>query len=257
MNNNWNNQQNLDWGNPYQGSEMSSQPVQAAFAADWERSQFIRRTYGHLAGGIALFIAIETLIFTAVPEATLQQMLGWMVGGFGWLIVLGAFMAVSWIARSWAESSASQTMQYAGLGLYVLGEAVLFVPLLWVAQKVSGDLSLIRSAGIMTAMVFGGLTAVVFMTKADLSGLGKYLWLGGLAAMGAIVCSIFMGTGLGTWFSVAMIVLAAGYILYDTSNVMHHYRTDQYVAASLALFASVAILFWYILRLVIAMSSDD
>jgi FtsH-binding integral membrane protein len=46
-----------------------------------------------------------------------------------------------------------------------------------------------------------------------------------------------------------MIVLASGYILYDTSNVLHRYRTDQHVAAALALFASVAILFWYVLRL--------
>jgi FtsH-binding integral membrane protein len=56
------------------------------------------------------------------------------------------------------------------------------------------------------------------------------------------------------WFSAAMIVLACGYILYDTSNVLHHYRTDQYVAAAVALFASVALLFWYVLRIMMAFS---
>jgi FtsH-binding integral membrane protein len=45
--------------------------------------------------------------------------------------------------------------------------------------------------------------------------------------------------------------------MYDTSNVLHHYRTDQYVAASLALFASVAMLFFYVLRLVMAFSNRD
>jgi FtsH-binding integral membrane protein len=58
---------------------------------------------------------------------------------------------------------------------------------------------------------------------------------------------------LGNLFTIALIVLACGYILYDTSNVLYHYRIGQHVAASLALFASVALLFWYILRLVMSM----
>ena len=58
-------------------------------------------------------------------------------------------------------------------------------------------------------------------------------------------------------FSAAMIVFACGWILYDTSNVLHHYRIGQHVAASLALFASVALLFWYVLRLVMALTSRD
>ena len=57
-------------------------------------------------------------------------------------------------------------------------------------------------------------------------------------------------------FSVAMIGLAAGYILFYTSNVLHHYRKDQHVAASLALFASLALLFWYILRIFISRDDD-
>ena len=52
-------------------------------------------------------------------------------------------------------------------------------------------------------------------------------------------------------FSYAMIALACGYILYDTSNVLHNYRTDQYVAAALALFAAVMLLFWYVLRILL------
>jgi hypothetical protein len=107
----------------------------------------------------------------------------------------------------------------------------------------------------VTGVVFAGLTLVVFITRADFSFLRMFLWLGGLAAMGFIVAAIFMPmlvanfSMLGLIFTCAMIVLACGYILYDTSNVLHHYRTNQHVAAALALFASVAILFWYILRL--------
>jgi FtsH-binding integral membrane protein len=79
--------------------------------------------------------------------------------------------------------------------------------------------------------------------------------LAGIAAMGFIFCSMLFGFNLGTIFTVAMIVFACGYILYYTSNVLHHYRIGQHVAASLALFAAVALLLYYVVMLV--MGSRD
>ena len=109
----------------------------------------------------------------------------------------------------------------------------------------------IQSAGMITLIVFAGLTAVVFLTRTDFSFLGPALGILGFAAIAFIIAAIVLGMPmLGTWFSIAMIVLASGYILYNTSNILHHYRTDQPVAASLALFSSVALLFWYVLQLV-------
>ena len=62
---------------------------------------------------------------------------------------------------------------------------------------------------------------------------------------------------VGIFFVVAMIALMSGYILYFTSNVLHHYHTSQHVAASLALFSSIATLFWYVLQLLMMLSGDD
>jgi FtsH-binding integral membrane protein len=248
----------FDNQNPYAATYNDlSAPPYAYLAEESARTTFIRRTYLHLAGAVALFVAIEALVFSVVPAEVLDSMLRTMLGNrYSWLIVLGAFMGVSWLARSWANSSTSQGMQYAGLFLYVLAEAVIFVPLLYVAQMLGGDV--IASAGLLTLLVFGGLTAFVFVTKADLGWLGKYLFWAGLLAFGAIICMMFLNvTGMGLLFTVAMIGLASGYILYDTSNIMHHYRTDQHVAASLALFASVALLFWYILQLLMRLQSRD
>jgi FtsH-binding integral membrane protein len=87
--------------------------------------------------------------------------------------------------------------------------------------------------------------------------MGPVLSVGALLALGFIVASIFIGFSLGTLFAFAMVALMSGYILYYTSNVMYHYRTDQHVAAALALFASVGLLFWYILQIVISLSSRD
>jgi FtsH-binding integral membrane protein len=244
--------------NPYQSPVYGSYAPTAELADSQERAAFIRRTYAHLAGAILAFALIEAAIFALVPADAIFNFMRSVGGNISWLIFLGAFMVVSWVARSWASSDTSKQTQYLGLGLYVVAEAIIFVPLLAYAQLIVGDPYLIPSAGAITLITFGGLSAFVFLTRTDFSFLRMYLCLGGLLAMGLIVCAAFMGgLSLGIWFSVAMVALACGYILYDTSNVLHHYRTDQHVAASLALFASVALLFWYVIRILIALSGRD
>jgi FtsH-binding integral membrane protein len=164
------------------------------------------------------------------------------------MVMMIAFMGVAWVANKWALSGASQGVQYAGLGLYVVAEAIIFLPLMYIAANYFEDV--IPKAGIMTLAMFAGLTFAVFFTRQDFSFLAPILTIGGFLALGLIATSwIFPSFGLGNWFAFGMVALASAFILYDTSNVLHRYRTDQHVAASLALFASVALLFWYILQI--------
>lgn len=237
--------------NPYSVTDTG---VPAAFADENARAGFIRRTYVHLFGAIVALIAIEGLIFSVVPQ---MQMRNWVqsINPWTWLIAMGAFMVVGWLARLWASNGSSRAMQYAGLSLYVLAEAAILFPLLFVAV-VYVDANTPLLAAIVTLVVFGGLTAFVFITGADFSGLGRYLCFGGIVAFGMIAAGMVIGFTLGLWFSVAMVALASGYILYDTSNILHHYRTDQHVAASLALFSSVVLLFWYVLRILMALAEE-
>ena len=107
-----------------------------------------------------------------------------------------------------------------------------------------------------TLLLFAGLTFVAFTSGKDFTFLGGILKIGGFIALGLILCSVLFGFTLGLIFSFFMVLFASAAILYDTSKVMHYYSTDQYVAASLELFASVALLFWYILRIVMAMSRN-
>lgn len=239
--------------NPYQAPSFGAVP--AIMAEEQARATFIQRTYVHLFGAILLFAAFETVVFTVIPVATLDGLMRQLFASrFGWLVVMFGFMGISWLANTWAMSDASRGMQYVGLGLYVIAQGVVFVPLLYVANQVAP--MAIPAAGVLTLLMFGGLTVLVFVTGSDLTSWGKYLWLAGLGSVGVVICAILFNFQLGVWFSGAMVVLAAGYILYDTSNVLHRYRTEQYVAASLALFASVALLFWYILRLMMSMRRD-
>ncbi len=222
----------------------------AADAAADARAGFIRRTYLHLFGAILGFMALETVFLTVEPIQ--RAMLGVVAGN--WWIAIIAFFIVSWIANKWAVSGASPALQYAGLALYTVAEALIMVPLLYFAQRI--DSSIIPTAGFLTMLIFGGLTVTVFVTGADFSFLRGFLTIAGLLTMGVIVASLIFHFTLGLVFSAAMIGLLSGYILYDTSNVLHHYRTDQHVAAALALFSSVATLFFYVVRLLSILSDD-
>jgi FtsH-binding integral membrane protein len=227
----------------------------AAQAASSDRATFIRRTYAHLAGAILAFMGLEALLLNWLSNEQQMQILH-LMGGYGWLVVMLAFMGASWLAQTWAQSDTSPGVQYMGLGLYVVAEAIIFLPLLIVATHFV-DKSVIPTAGILTLAVFGGLTLAVFVTKKDYSFLRPILCVGALISLGVIVAGILLGFSLGLFFSFAMVALMSGYILYYTSQVMLHYRTDQHVAAALALFAAVATLFWWILRIVMAVSSRD
>jgi len=206
------------------------------------RSTFVLRTYGHLMGAILAFVGIEVALFTSgVAERIAEPMLG------NWLLVLGGFILVGWFGSKVAHTSASRTAQYLALGAYVLVEALIFCPLLLIAEAfapgVIGDAAMITVAG------FSGLTAIAFVTRKDFSFLRGVLLWGGMIALALIVLSVFGVFQLGIVFAIAMIALAGASILYDTSNVLHHYPPDRYVGASLSLFASVALLFWYVIYL--------
>jgi FtsH-binding integral membrane protein len=234
--------------NPYQASDFSYPTVADRANAD-VRTNFIQKTYLHLFAAILAFAGITAFILNVFDEQ-LAQIVPQLMGNYTWLILIGGWMLISYVADRWAHSNTSKGMQYLGLTVYVVAEALLFVPMLWLAQSLAGaDSNLIMSAGMVTGVVFGGLTLTVLVTKADFSFLRWALVAGGFIAMGLIVCGVVLGFPLGMWFAVGMIVLASGAILYQTSNILHHYNTDQYVAASLALFASVALLFWYVIQL--------
>jgi FtsH-binding integral membrane protein len=223
------------------------QPV-AAIGVD-ARASFINRTYNHLMGAIVLFTLIEVGLFQSGYAESIARVL---LGG-SWLLVLGAFMLVSWFASRISLTSESKGAQYAALGGFVVAESIIFVPMLWLANQYAPGA--IQSAAIVTLIGFAGLTAVAFVTRKDFSFMRGMLMWGGVVAMVAIVGGILFGFELGTWFSVAMIGFAGAAILYDTSNVLHHFPEDRYVGAALQLFASVALMFWYVLRLF--MSRDD
>ena len=210
------------------------------------RASFISKTYSHVAIAILLFTAIEFYLFNSGLVVPLAE---WMLS-FNWLLVIGAYMLVGWAATHVAHKVESRPLQYLAMVAFVAAKAVLFAPLLLIAAlKAPG---IIESAVGITLLGTLGLTAVAFITRKDFSFLRGMLVWGGILALVAIVGAVLFGFELGTWFSVAMIGFAGAAVLYDTSNIIHHYPEDRYVGAALALFASIALMFWYVLRLLMS-----
>ena len=194
------------------------------------------------------FIAVEAILLNVVPESLIISMVS---GKWVWLLILGGFWLGSILASKWTQAQDKNT-QYMGLGLYVLLEAVIFMPIIFLAMYFTDGTAILSQAGIITLALFGGLTAVVFLTRVDFSFLRSILVIGGFVALGLIVAGAIFGFDLGLWFSVAMVALAAGGILYETYNIKNVYSTDQYVGAALQLFSSIMLLFWYILRILMS-----
>jgi FtsH-binding integral membrane protein len=207
------------------------------------RAEFLSKTYFHLFGAILLFTGIELALFQSGYAETIATTLL----GVNWLLVLGGIVVVSWMASRVAATADSMAQQYAALAAFVAAEAIIFVPLLYVANYYAPGA--IRSAAVVTITGFTGLTFVAWTTRKDFSFLGGLLRWAGVMALVAIVAAVLFGFELGTWFSVAMIGVAGAAILYDTSNILRDFPEDRYVGAALQLFASVALMFWYTLRL--------
>lgn len=253
-------------------SASAARPIEGAVATMGvsDRVAFLRKTYVHLGVALIAFAAITAGVMRFAPEASFKASRWALTGAWNWLLVLGLFMLVGYVAERLARSETSRGLQYLGLGVAVTAEALLLQPMLWILFLKFGNPEMLRVDGggvlagqagsilmqavVITLAIFIGLTLTVFVTKKDFSFMRGALAIGAFAALGVILASAIFGFSLGALFSGAMILLMAGYILYQTSLVMSYFPPSGYVAASLMLFATVATLFWYVLRLLMELN---
>lgn len=215
------------------------------------RGEFLMNTYMHLFGAIGLLVALEFYLFNSgIAQRIAPAMLG-----VSWLLVLGGFMVVSFIANSVAHNiTASKPLQYLAFGLYIVAQSIILVPMLYIAEfKAAG---VIENAAIFTLCAFALLTTIVFYFRKDFSFLRPLMVWGGVAAIAAIAISVLFGLHLGMFFTVAMLAYSGGAVLYSTSQVANDYQEGQEVAAAMSLFASIMLLFWYVLQFFMSMGDD-
>jgi FtsH-binding integral membrane protein len=250
----------------------SARPIEGAVATMGvsDRVAFLRKTYAHLGVALIAFAAITGGMMRFATQTSYKFSSWAFTGRWTWMMVLVLFMIVGYVAERLARSNTSRGLQYLGLGIGVAAYAVLFQPMLWILIRVFGNPAAIRFTGegmltgqaasilmqaiVITLAIFVGLTLTVFLTKKDFSFMRGALAIGSFAALGVIAASMMFGFSLGALFSGAMILLMAGYILFQTSLVMSYFPPQGYVAASLMLFSTIATLFWYVLRILMELN---
>jgi len=211
------------------------------------RGDFVVRVYQHLMGAIAAFVGIEALFFaTGIAEGIYDFVAG---GSSRWLLIMGFFMVGQWMAAQAAADMLNPSKQYGALFGMAALEALIFAPFLYYAFNVESAGTTVAAAALLTAIGFAGLSVIAVVTRKDLSFIRPMIMFGGVAALVLIIGAVLFGFELGVWFSVAMIALAGGSILYQTQTIIRRYPVQAHVSASLVLFSSVMMLFWYVLRL--------
>jgi uncharacterized protein len=206
--------------------------------------------YGKLMLGIAVFIGMQFLLFSEMlwpGETSPAQAIAELVQATNWLLILGGFMLVSWMATRVSHSARTPGAQWGGYLLLIGANALLFATPLWIANEYYDGV--IGNAALLSVAGFAVLSVIAMRTSKDFSFLRGILMWGGFIALGAIVLAVLTGFTLGPLFAMAMIAFAGGAILYDTQRIYRAFPPGTEVIAAMHLFSSIALLFWYVLQL--------
>ncbi|HEX8186992.1 MAG TPA: Bax inhibitor-1/YccA family protein [Pyrinomonadaceae bacterium] len=209
----------------------------AARASVSERMGFVRKVYAlffaatlFAVGGVLLGLSYEPLLRFAYEHPWVMFFA--MIGG-----VMGA-QAVRHV----------RGLNLAALFGFTTLTGVVISPLIAVIRQVNPGS--IPAAGLLTVGIFGGLTAYVFVSKKDFSFMRGMLMTGLIVVILAGVVNIFLGaSALGFAVAAATLLLFSGFVLYDTSNIIRRYPTNEYVAGALDLYLDAFNIFLALLRI--------
>jgi FtsH-binding integral membrane protein len=125
---------------------------------------------------------------------------------------------------------------------------IVISPLLFIISQINP--ASIMQAGVLTVGIFGGLTAYVFISRRDFSFLRGMVVTGLIVVILAGILNIFIASSaLGFAVAAATLLLFSGFVLYDTSNIIRRYPTNEYVAGALSLYLDAFNIFLALLRL--------
>ncbi len=225
---------------PPQGGGLggSLQASTAAQADVGERMSFVRKVYAlffaatlFAVGGVGLGLSYRPLLVFAFEHPFIMFFV--MIGG-----VMGA-QAVRHV----------RGLNLLALFAFTALTGVVISPLIAVYTQLNP--ASILQAGLMTVGIFGGLTAYVFISKRDFSFMRGMVTVGLIVVVLASLLNIFIvgSSAFSFAISVAVLLLFSGFVLYDTSNIIRRYPTNEYVAGALSLYLDAFNIFLALLNI--------
>lgn len=213
-------------------------PVTVAEASLSERLAFIRKVYSlffasilFAIGGVMIGFMNPDLMIAVVENRLIVLLL--LIGG-----VIGA-QAVRHV----------KGVNLVAFFAFTTMTGVIISPLLFWASQVNP--ASIFQAGVLTVGIFGGLTAYVFITKKDFSFMRGMLTVGLIIIVLASLTNVFFVGSFGLQFAVAIgaLLLFSGFVLYDTSNIIRRYPTNEYIAGAMDLYLDAFNIFLALIRI--------
>jgi len=206
-----------------------------------ETNRVLRNTYALLA---------MTLLFSAVTAGVSMAL---NLPHPGLLLTLAGYFGLLFLTTRYRNSGIGLAMVFALTGFmgYTLG------PLLSAYLSLANGPQLVMTALGGTGVVFLGLSGYALVTRKDFSFMGGMLMTGILVAFLAGLGALFFGmAGLALAVSAMFVLLMAGLILYETSNIIHGGETN-YVMATVTLYVSIYNLFTSLLHLLGATGGQE
>lgn len=221
--------------NPF---DYSSEPMSVAQGSAEARMEFLRKTYSLFLAGIlmAIVAGAVTLNVDSILSLALTIL---RVPLLAIALIFGLSMGAQAVSRT-------EGLNYVALFGFTGFMGFLFAPIL---AMYGGPL--VTQAGVLAAVIFGSLTAYVFITKKDFSFMGGILFVGMIALIAGGLLNVFWfkSAGAGYWMAWVSLFLFSGFVLYDTSQIVHRYDSRGYVSAALSLFIDFFNIFMALLRI--------
>lgn len=199
-----------------------------------ERMAFLKKVYGLLA--VSVFTAVVASVMTLSNELFLQTV---RTNYFVFIILEFAVLFFVFWARK------KETMGLVALFAFTILTGITISPMVFAFKHVA------IQAMTLTTLTFAGLSGYVAVTKKDFSFLSGILVTGLIVLIvgGLLNMLFFRSFDMAYLSSIFGVFLFSGFILYDTSNILRKYPTDEYISATLALYLDVLNLFQYLLFL--------
>ena len=214
---------------------VASRPIESVLSTN----KVIRSTY-QLLSMTLIFSA-----FTAYLSIAMQAS-----QGMGLVATIVGIVMLWFVLPKTANSASGIPVIFAITGLLGFGIGPM------VAYYLSVDSSIVMTALGGTGVIFLALSGYALTTRKDFSFMGGFLMVGMFVIIGASLLNIFLGIpALGLAMSAAVVMIMSGFILYETSSIIHGGETN-YIMATASLFLSLLNMFTALLHLLGAMKDD-
>ena len=210
-----------------------------------QRHKVLRNTYWLLALSL-----LPTVLGAWIGVATgITQSLR---GGVGLIVFLGGAFGFMYAIEKTKRSAAGVPVLLA----FTFFMGLMLSRLIGMVLGFSNGAELIMTAFAGTAGVFFVMACLASVIKRDLSGMGKWLFVGAMVLMVGAIINVFVGSSAGMMaISVAAIGIFSAYMLYDLKQILDGGETN-YISATLALYLDLFNVFQSLLTLLGIMGGE-